>query len=314
MRSLIIGASSFSGTYMCRYLHESQIEFAGTKLPAEQPEAGNEGTILDMDLRDQNSIRRVLNDYDPEYIFNFAEQSSVGRAWAEPKETVEVNVNGVLNLFEAVRMMKRQPVVVLTGAGEEYGRVSFDRMPIEETENLHPGNIYAATKACQTMLARIYHKAYGMNLIVARTFNAIGPGQSESFAISNFCQQAALIERNQIPPVIYIGNPNIQRDFVDIRDIVRASFLLGIKGKPGQVYNIGTGQAVRIWDVLEHLKRLLPADIQICVDQERIRPVDVPKFEGSIHKLQQDTGWTPEISLEQSVRDMLQYWRDHVGS
>ena len=312
MRALVIGANSLSGRYMCEYLQEKGIEYVGTKLASETIESSEKEHIKNMNLLDLASIKDVLDDYAPDYIFNFAAQSSVGLAWLNPGMTVEVNVNGALNLFEAVRTMKKQPVVVLIGAGEEYGRVDFSRMPTNETEKPKPSNIYAATKACQTMLAKIYHKAYGMNLVVARTFNVIGPGQSERFAVSNFCRQAVLIERSEVPPVLHVGNPNIQRDFTDIRDLVRAYWLLGQRGRSGEIYNVGQGHAVDIRTVLRYLQKLLPVEVEISIDRDRMRPIDIPKIEGDIGKLRSDTGWRPNISLEQSIDDMLQYWRDNL--
>lgn len=312
MRSLVIGANSLSGRHMCAYLQEIGQEVVGTTLSGEDVTTGCGVRFEMMDLLNQESIKRVLDQYLPDYIFNFAEQSSVGYAWENPGMTVEVNINGALGLFEAVRLMDKQPVVVLIGAGEEYGRVDFGRMPILETENPKPINVYAATKTCQTMLAKIYHKAYGMNLLVARTFNIIGPGQSDRFAVSNFCRQAVMIEQGLIPPVLHVGNPNIQRDFTDIRDLVRAYWLLAGHGTPGEVYNVGQGHAVDIRTILQKLQNLLPVNVQICVDKDRMRPADIPKIEGEISKLQKDTGWHAKITLEQSVQDMMQYWRDNL--
>lgn len=313
MRSMVIGANSFSGMYMCRYLREKGQPFIGTKLAAEKTEWEDGVQLEEMDLREAASVRQVLERYAPDCIFNFAEQNSVGLAWSDPRTTVEINVNGVLHLFEAVRAMAKRPVVVLMGAGEEYGRAGFGRMPTVEEENLHPSNIYAATKACQTMMAKIYHKAYGLHLIVARSFNAVGPGQTEQFAVSNFCRQVVLMERGQAPPVLHVGNPNIQRDFTDIRDLVRAYWLLGERGRAGAVYNVGRGRAVDIWTILRYLQKESALEIQISVDKERMRPIDIPKIEGSICRLHADTGWQPEISLEQSVDDMLQYWREELA-
>lgn len=312
MRSLVIGANSLSGMHMCSYLQEIGQEVVGTTLTGESVAADGNIQLEVMNLLNLDSIKGVLNKYLPDYIFNFAEQSSVGYAWENPGMTVEVNINGALNLFEAVRMMEKQPVVVLIGAGEEYGRVDFGRMPILETENPKPINVYAVTKSCQTMLAKIYHKAYGMNLLVARTFNIIGPGQSERFAVSDFCRQAVMIEQGLVPPVLHVGNPNIQRDFTDIRDLVRAYWLLAEYGTAGEVYNVGQGQAVDIRTILQKLQNLLPVQVQISVDKERMRPVDIPKIEGDISKLRKDTGWHANIALEQSIRDMMQYWRDNL--
>lgn len=310
MKSLVIGIHSLSGTYMTRLLKELNCPVVGTVLPKETcvlTPSEVESEVLD--LLDLDSIVHVLTKHQPDFIFNFGAQSSVDYAWKNPGETVEVNVNGALNLFEAIRIAQINPVVILVGAGEEYGRVDFHHLPAEETVTLAPGNIYAATKACQSMMAQIYHKAYGLRLIVARTFNIIGPGQSEHFAVSNFCKQAVEMERGNRTAVFQIGNPNIQRDFTDIRDVVRAYWMLAQNGKYGEVYNVGSGTAVSIRRVLKCIQQQLPFDTEICLERVRMRPVDTPLIVGDIQKLKDDVGWHARISLEQSIRDILAYWR-----
>lgn len=310
MRSLIIGATSFSGKHMCEFLRNKGQEFVGTVLDIQ--EASDKDLayhLVEMDLRNLPAIVRVLKEVQPQYIFNFAAQSSVELAWKNPGMTVEVNVNGALNLFQAIRQAQIDPTVILIGAGEEYGRVDFNQLPTSEVQRLAPGNIYAATKACQTMMAQIYHKAYGLKLIVARTFNIIGPGQSDHFAVSNFCHQAALIEKGTVEPVLHVGNMNIERDFTDIRDVARAYWMLAEKGVSGEVYNVGRGEAMAIRTVVEQIQKQLGARFSLQVDRDRLRPIDTPKIQSSIQKIHEDVGWEPEISMEKTVRDMLNYWR-----
>lgn len=310
MRSLIIGATSFSGRYMCEFLQSKGEEFVGTALSLREELADKTaGRLTEMDLLDLPTLVQVLKEVQPAYIFNFAAQSSVELAWKNPGMTVEVNVNGALNLFQAIRQAQIDPTVILIGAGEEYGRVDFQQLPTSEAQRLAPGNIYAATKACQTMMAQIYHKAYGLKLIVARTFNIIGPGQSDHFAVSNFCHQAALIEKGAVEPVLHVGNMNIERDFTDIRDVVRAYWMLAEKGVPGEVYNVGRGEAMAIRTVVEQIQKQLGARFSLQVDRDRMRPVDTPKIQSSIQKIRDDVGWEPEISMEKTVQDMLNYWR-----
>ncbi len=311
VRALVIGANSFSGKHMISCLLKNGFEVIGTWAHM-KPEDRNDIIWEYMDLLEFEKIQSVLEKYHPDRIFNFATQSSVSRAWADPGQTVEVNMNGAINLFESIRATGIDPIVVLVGAGEEYGRIGFDRMPVVETESSHPANIYAATMAGQTMMARIYHKAYGMRLIVARTFNVIGPGQPDNFVVSDFCHQGVLAERSVNDRTIYTGNINIQRDFTDIRDLVRAYLLLSEYGCAGEVYNVGTGHAVSIQTIIDCLKTQLGDSITIQVEKERIRLLDTPKLEGDVSKLRRDTGWEPIITLEQSIQDMLQFWRNHL--
>lgn len=310
MRSLIIGATSFSGKYMCEFLQDKGQEFVGTVLKfTEKTSKDIPYDLVEMDLRDLAAIVRVLKEVQPQYIFNFAAQSSVDLAWKNPGMTVEVNVNGALNLFQAIRQAQIDPTVILIGAGEEYGRVDFQQLPTSEAQRLAPGNIYAATKACQTMMAQIYHKAYGLKLIVARTFNIIGPGQSDHFAVSNFCHQAALIEKGELEPVLHVGNMNIERDFTDVRDVVRAYWMLAQNGTPGEVYNVGRSEAPALREIVEQIRRQLNVPFSLVVDKERMRPLDTPAIQGSIEKIRDHVGWKPEILLKNTVQDMLNYWR-----
>lgn len=313
MRSLIIGIHSLSGIYLSDFLTRHGYAYAGTQPPGAAYETVDPAVpVAPLDLLDLESVVPVLQQYKPDYIFNFAAQGSVDYAWKHPGDTVELNVNGALNLFEAIRIAGIDPVVILIGAGEEYGRVDFRHLPAKETVTLMPGNIYAATKACQSMMAQIYHKAYGLQLIVARTFNIIGPGQSEQFAVSNFCKQAVCMEKGLAEPVFQIGNPNIQRDFTDIRDVVRAYWMLAQKGTAGEVYNVGSGRVVSIHQVLDCIRSQLSFATRLHVDKGRIRPVDTPMILGDIEKLRRDVDWKAEFSLEDSIGDMLAFWREKL--
>lgn len=313
MQSLIIGIRSLPGIYLSKFLAKHGYSHAGTQLPGTVCEMSDSTIPIDpVDLLNLESIVPVLVKYKPDYIFNFAAQSSVDYAWKNPGDTVELNINGTLNLFEAIRIARINPVVILIGAGEEYGRVDFHNLPAKETVTLIPGNIYAVTKACQSMMAQIYYKAYGLRLIVARTFNIIGPGQSEQFAVSNFCRQAVCMEKGLTEPIFKIGNPNIQRDFTDIRDVVRAYWMLAQKGTAGEVYNVGSGRVVSIHQVLSCLRNQLPFATQLYVDKTRIRPVDTPMLVGDIGKLKRDVEWEVEFSLEDSIGDMLDFWREKL--
>lgn len=312
MKCLVLGGGSLKGQEMARFLSRMGQQVTVTTLPQEPLDCGADCRVLRADLLDPQAIEDALRQAEPDYVFDFAAQNSVGHAWADPSGTIDVNVIGAINLFDAVRKLEHQPIVVLSGSGDEYGNEGFSLMPLAEETGLNPSNVFAVSKACQTMLAQIYHRAYGMKLIVARMFNDIGVGQSRRFAISDFCCQAAQIEKGLIEPVIHVGNLNTMRDFVDIRDQVRACWMLAQHGRNGEIYNVGTGHAVSMRTVLELITGQLSMDVRLCVDRERIRPVDIPKLEADIFKLQRDTGWKAEITLEQSIRDILNYWRARV--
>ena len=206
--------------------------------------------------------------------------------------------------------MERQPRILLIGSGEEYGHLKADEVPVKEETLLRPGNIYAATKSCQNMLGKIYAQAYGMQVVMVRAFNHIGPNQSPVFVVADFCRQVAEIEQGKREPVIHVGNLSARRDFTDVRDVVRAYALLAEQGVAGETYNVGSGQARAIDEILHMILQESEVPIEVKVDPERLRPVDVPVIEADITKLQKLTGWKPEIALTQTIRETLDYWRE----
>lgn len=306
----MMGASSLIGHYMYDWLKKSGHTCLGTRLPGEQRKDAE--TLAELDLLLPDQMEKLLLEYQPDYIFDFASQNSVRDSWDDPVRTVDVNVNGLIYLFEAVRQLDKQPVIVVFGAGEEYGRVDFSHLPIKESEALCPNNVYAVSKVCQTMMARIYHKAYGLKVVTARGFNVIGPGQSEKFVISDFCKQAVKIEKGDQGPIIYTGNLNIERDFTDVRDVVEACFFLATRGTPGRIYNVASGHAYAIGQVVDILENRLGRKLERKLEADRMRPTDIPKLEADITEIQRDTGWLPKISLAQSINDMFNFWHDRL--
>ena len=234
-------------------------------------------------------------------------------AWKEPALTIDVNIKGSVNLMDAVRELYYKPRVLLIGSGEEYGHILENETPISEATMLRPGNIYAATKVCQNMIGTIYSKAYDMEIMLVRAFNHVGPGQSPIFVVSDFCKQVAEIENGLREPVMYVGNLAARRDFTDVRDVVRAYGLLSLKGRAGETYNVGSGNAVEIRAMLDMIIGMSSADIEVKVDQNKIRPVDVPVIEADITKINEQTGWKPDIPLNQTIKEILDYWRERTG-
>ena len=317
MRSLIIGAAGFVGAYLARHLkQEYGYEVIVTKMGHEKINALEmdicDANIYDLDILDQRAVEHLLKTVCPDYIFHLAAQSSVAVSWKNPQLTVDVNIRGAVNILEALRSLHDQPRVLFVGSGEEYGYVQPDEIPIIENNRICPGNIYAATKACQNMLGRIYAQAYGLEIVMVRAFNHIGPNQDPLFVVADFCRQVAQIEERMKEPVICVGNLEVRRDLTDVRDVVRAYAMLAEYGKAGETYNVGSGKAVKIRDILQSVLRKSKVDIKLVVDREKLRPVDLPIIEADIHKLQEITGWRPNIGLEQTIEETLEYWRVHV--
>ena len=312
MKAIIIGAAGFVGSYLAKAVRDYLFcDVIVTKLPHERVDIP-EAEIIDLDIMDESQLSAVISDAQPDYIFHLAAQSSVALSWENPALTVDVNVKGTLNILNTIYELGINPRVLVVGSGEEYGYVSEDAVPIHEDCALNPGNVYAVTKATQNMMATIYAQAYGLGLVMTRSFNHIGPRQTERFVVSSFCNQVAKIEKGIQEPVIRVGNLTAKRDFTDVRDVVHAYTLLSQFGRAGETYNIGRGKAVAIQDILRLILSKAKKSIDIYVDPERLRPVDVPIIEADITKISRDTGWKPEISLEQTVEDVLDYWRERV--
>ena len=310
MKVLIIGAAGFVGSYLVHHLkNDLQWEVAVTKLPQETL-AIPDISVYDLDILDKDSIQKLLEALRPDAILHLAAQSSVGLSWKNPDLTIDINIKGSIHVLDSIRTLDYKPRVLLIGSGEEYGHILPGESPILETNVLRPGNIYAATKACQNMLGKIYADAYGMDIISVRAFNHIGPNQAPLFVVADFCKQVAEIEAGLLPPVIYVGNLSAARDFSDVRDVVRAYGLLIQYGTAGETYNVGSGHAIAIEEILQKILAQAKVPIQVQVDESKLRPVDVPIIEANTTKLCQCTDWKPEISIDQTITDVLKYWRN----
>lgn len=308
MKALIIGAAGFVGGYLIRELNAAGWEVHATCLPSEK--ITEECTVHELDILKKEDIPPVLDSTAPDVVYHLAAQSSVALSWKRPQLTAEINVVGSINVLESVREAAKKDIrLVLIGSGEEYGYIREGACPLSESEPLAPGNIYAATKACQGMLGNIYSRAYKMDIIMVRAFNHSGPAQSNIFVISDFCRQIAEIEMGLKKPVISVGNLSAKRDFTDVRDVVRAYRLLGERGRSGETYNVGRGRAVAIQLILDTALSYAKLPIEVKQDPARMRASDIPIIEPDISHITADTGWTAQITMEQTIEDTLGYWR-----
>ena len=310
---LIIGGAGFVGRYLAEYLTGAcGYEVSITKMKQEVLEYAD-ADILDMDLLAKEEVEQVLAKCAPDYIFHLAAQSSVALSWSNPQLTVDVNIKGTLNLLDVLKEIKYPGRVLLIGSGEEYGYVNPEEVPISEDTVLRPGNIYAATKGCQNMLAAIYARAYQLNLVMVRAFNHVGPRQSPQFVVSDFCKQVVEVEKGLREPVIHVGNLKAKRDFTDVRDVIAAYECLVRQGHAGETYNVGAGNAYSIQEILDQIIALSGQEIRVEVEAERLRPIDVPIISADITKITEHTDWTRKISLEKTLKDTLNYWREQIS-
>lgn len=314
MKSLIIGGAGFVGAYLVRHLkNDLGQDVVVTKMASEQIHMDgvdmDDIQICDLDILQKESIVTLFREVRPDYIYHLAAQSSVSVSWKNPALTIDVNVKGGVNVLEALRELDYKPRVLFIGSGEEYGNILPNETPIKEENVSRPGNIYAATKACQNMLAKIYADAYGLDVMMVRAFNHIGPNQMPLFVVADFCKQVAEIEAGNREPVMKVGNLSAKRDFTDVRDVVRAYALLMKAGCAGETYNIGSGHAIAIKEILRLILDTSTAEIRVEVDPAKLRPVDVPIIEADTTKVHEATGWQPEIPLKQTIRETLDFWR-----
>lgn len=316
MRYLIIGGTSIFGAGLIELLLSKQsTEFvAATKLPDENRSVDAKLTWLDLDVRDADEVGKIVRETEPDVIFDFATQDSVGYAWQNPTETVDINVIGTINLLNAVRDHWPKARLVIGGSGEEYGMLGFSSLPAKEAAKPQPCNIYGATKACQTLFAKLYHQAFGLDIIVLRTFYETSVHQDERFAVSSFCKQFAEIQAGLREPVLDTGNLNNIRDFTDVDDLVWAFDVTAERGISGEVYNAGNGKSTSLLDIVHILENLTGVSVEVKMSAERVRPIDSPSIYADIEKLKNDTGWEPRISIEEMVGKLLRFWRKTLTS
>ena len=313
MKALIIGGAGFVGAYLIRELALAGAEVHATCLPSER--ITESCTSHTLDIMNAEDISALLEEVSPDVIFHLAAQSSVAVSWKKPQLTANINVIGSINVLEAARAAEKKDMrIVIIGTGEEYGFIRQGACPLSEDEPLDPGNIYAATKACQEMISRIYFRAYKMDIVMVRAFNHSGPGQSDIFVISDFCRQIAEIEKGMRQPEMNVGNLTAMRDFTDVRDVVRAYRLLAEKGVSGRVYNVGRGRAVEIQHILDTALSLSDAEITVKQDPARMRASDIPIIEPDVSLIREDTGWSAAITMEQTISDTLGWWRKKLDN
>lgn len=268
-------------------------------------------TIHEGDVEDAFSLDAAIAAARPERIFHLAAQSYPSASWNAPVLTMRANVEGTLNLLEAARRHVPQARIHIAGTSAEYGWVRPDEVPIREDRPLRPASPYGVSKVAAELSGLQYHDSFGMHVLVTRSFNHVGPRQGDRCSIQTFCRQMAMIEAGRQPPTLLVGNLEPRRDFTHTRDVARALWLLLERGAPGQVYNLCSGRATRIGDIVQLVVERGRVPVTVQVDPSRLRPSDEPLLLGDNTRLRAATGWEPTISMETIVEELLEYWRGY---
>ncbi len=261
-----------------------------------------------VDLRVKSEIETALLSFRPDYILHLASYSSVGYSWQNPVESFTNNTNIFLNLVEVIREKGIQTKILSVGSSEQYGNVCVKDLPLSESRILKPISPYAVARTSQEMLSKVYADSYGLDIVMTRSFNHIGAYQKENFVVPSFAQQLVLIKKKIKAPELVVGNLSIVRDFVDVRDVVKAYLLLLEKGIKGEVYNICSNVGVSLEETLAIMKKNVDVDFKIIVNQALVRPNDNQVIIGDFSKIKACTNWSPQFSFQESIDTIIKYW------
>jgi len=322
--ALITGITGMTGSHLADYLlantdwdihglvrWRSPLNNIQQHLP--RIEKGDRVFLQNGDLRDDSSLRRVVRNVRPDFVFHLAAQSFPKTSFDSPIDTLDVNVLGTCRLLEAIRAESPKALVHVCASSEVFGRVSQAELPINEECRFHPASPYAISKVGTDLIGRFYAEAYGMHVQTTRMFSHGGPRRGDVFAESSFAKQIAMIERGLIEPIIKVGNLKSMRTWADVRDAVRAyHMLLTVNPTPGAYYNIGGDYSCTVGDMLETLISMSPMRPQIVEDTSRLRPIDADLQVPDTSKFRAHTGWEPRIKFKQTMADLLAYWRTEI--
>lgn len=318
---IITGFSGFVGYHFISYLNSTVIEKVSVLgLDIEEPLdfkewafSNLEITFKKINILNKDEIANVIGEYKPDYILHLAALSSVGKSWEDPASCFINNTGIFLNLVETVRQKKLVCKLLCIGSSEEYGYVDSKNIPISEDLNINPSSPYAVTKVSQEGLSKCYVAKFGLNINLTRSFNHIGPRQKDVFVIASFCKQVAqaYVDGNKQLNMT-TGNLDVIRDFLDVRDVVAAYHQILQKGKPGELYNVCSGNGYSLKDIIRELEEISGIRITTTTNPDFIRPNDMPIIIGNNKKIMEDTGWKPEFTIKQSLTDIFNYWVEQL--
>jgi GDP-4-dehydro-6-deoxy-D-mannose reductase len=316
LRLLLTGIAGFAGSHLAEYLlmnvpdvevhgvvhrHDWRIQRLRKRLHLHRG-----------DLRNALWVDELVRNVEPDALMHLAAWSDVGGSWQQPWATYELNIQCQLNLLEALLRSCPECRTLIVTSNEVYGLLRPQDLPVDEQTAFRPNSPYGVSKVTQDMMGLQYWNSHELPTLRARSFNHVGPGQSDDFVASAFARQIAEIEAGLREPMVSVGNLEAERDFTDVRDVVRAYWSIVRQGEPGAAYNVGSGQPHSVRWVLDTLLALTPEEVEVSVDPLRLRPSDVPVSVCDNSKLMATTGWQPQIPLEESLRDLLESWRVRI--
>jgi GDP-4-dehydro-6-deoxy-D-mannose reductase len=312
VRALITGIGGFVGRHLRQHLEEQGDSVCGLGRPADSLDMATV-RVYGADLSDRAAVEQIVGEVQPEAVYHLAAQSSPAESLSDPWATIGNNLLAQINLFEALLASNLRPRVLVIGSSDEYGRVDPEDVPTHEGVPLRPLTPYAVSKVGQDMMGFQYFAQHGLPIVRVRPFNHTGPGHDARFVIPSLARQLAEIEAEEHDPILRVGNLNVERDFTDARDMVRAYRMALVAGVPGDVYNLGRGRSVRIGDTVDELIALCRVPVQTMVDPGLLRPTDIPRQEADTRKFTALTGWQPLIPWHTTLSDTLDYWRSRVS-
>ncbi len=304
---IITGGGGFVGKYLSQYLVEQGFVVYG--FDRHGSDIPNITTVI-IDILDKEKVDKYIQQISPTHLIHLAAQSSVKKSWDNPTQTISINVEGTRNILESITLHTPKCTVLIISSAEIYGTPKI--LPITEQTPINPNNPYAESRKQQEELCQNFITKNKLNLIIARSFPHTGAGQSDQFVCSNFAKQIALIEANQQPPILTVGNLEAKRDFTDVRDVVRAYHLLITTPHTSGVFNVCSAKSIPISSILSTLQTFSTSKITIKQDPDKMRPSDIPNMVGSNTKLQQATNWKPIIPINQTLQEILHYWRNEI--
>ncbi len=314
-RYLITGFSGFVGQHFVEYLNNNEKACLVKGLDVQNPDfvfdqyRNAKISFEKVDLLSKDHVEYIIHEFQPNYILHLASFSSVAFSWTEPVQSFQNNTNIFLNLIDGVRKLNIDVRLLSIGSSEEYGNVTDEDLPLTEDHPLNPVSPYAVARISQEFLSKVYTDGYGMDIVLTRSFNHIGPMQKDIFFVSSMARQLVELKRSgKSRGNIVTGDVSIVRDFTDVRDVVRAYHLLLHGGRKGQVYNVCSGRGVSLKEPIEIMAQQLNVEVDITIDDRLIRPADNRTIIGSNEKIKRELGWENTIPLEQSLRDMIHYW------